>query len=137
MKRIFTVLAASALLLTGCGSKSESVDVISEHITYIPSDGVMKSNMDELGYQVSSFGNLKEDGFSIFSASNGKEDEEFEGVVVMRAKDSEELENQKQQNQGAGADRIRIYALVNDPDYGNLLITGTEKGISDAGIRHD
>ena len=137
MKRIFTVLAASALFLTGCGSKSEGADVISEHITYVPSDAVMKSNMDKLGYQASSIGDIDKNGYTLFSASNGKENEEFEGVIVMRAKDSEELENQKQQNRGVEADRVKIYALVNDPDYGNILITGTEKGIHDAGIKHD
>ena len=135
-KRIFAAAAlAGTMLLAGCGAEpAESVKA--EKVTYLPSDSAMKSKMEQLGYQTAAMGDLEQSGYTIFTASNGKENvEEFEGVMVMRAADSEELQSRKEQNTGASAERSHILVLTNDPDYGNVLITGTDKGIKDAGIK--
>lgn len=135
MKRIFTAMAACMLLLTGCGAGDENVRVSKEKIIYLPSDTQMKSALDEAGYQTALIGDFDKDGYSILSATNGKTDDEFDGVMVMRAEKAEDINAKHNRSGSAEVDQMRIYAVTDDPTLGNLLITGTDKAIKTAGIK--
>lgn len=133
MKKTAIVLAASALMLTSCGNAAKTKK---NPTVTIPSDTVIKTVMESQGYQTAQFGNLETDGYSMFSASNGEQDEEYDGFVIMRTTKADELDSKKQ-GQSAEKDNLIIYVVKNDPKYGNVLITGTNTAIKAAGIQID
>lgn len=129
MKKHFAALAAAAILLTGCGDES-SVYIR----TVIPADADIKSSMEASGYQTALIGDFDKTGVSIFTASNGKTGTEYDGLIVMRAKDTKDIEDEKSKTRSAEEENIVVYVKTNDPEYGNVLVTGTQTAISAAGI---
>ena len=130
MKKKLAAAGASLLLLTGCGS---NVKTDNNPKVTIPSEVVIKAVMENQGYQVAQFGSLETDGYSMFTASNGKTDEEYDGFLLMRSTDADDLES-KTKSQSAQKDNLIVCVLKNDPTYGNVMITGTENAIKTAGI---
>ena len=128
-KRLFAALAASAILLSGCGEES-SIFIR----TVIPADAQMKSTMEADGYQAAVIGDFDSVGYSIFTASNGKTGEDYDGLLVMRAKDEKDLEEQESETRSAEKDNIVVFVRKNDPEYGNVMVAGTESAIRAAGI---
>lgn len=133
MKKQLAAAAASVLLLTGCGS---DVKTQSNPKVVIPSDVVIKAVMENQGYQTAQIGNLETDGYSMFTASNGKTDDEYDGFLLMRSTDADDLDS-KTKSQSAQKDNLIVFVVKNDPTYGNVMITGTETAIKTAGIHID
>ena len=131
MKKLFTALAASALLLTSCGSGASDVKPSS---VYIPSEVVLKSVMETAGYQVAQAGDFDTNGYTMFSASNGEQDENYDGFILMRAKNADDIDD-KSKAQSAEKDNLVMFALKNDATYGNVIVIGTDNAIKKAGIR--
>ena len=127
--KILIAAAASAILLTGCGGESSAVIR-----TVIPSVQAMESSMKSLGYKTNVLGDLEKDGFTIFSASVGESPENFDGVMVMRTVKAEDIESKKSNTQSVESENTVIWVKTNDPDFGNVMITGTENAIRKAGI---
>lgn len=129
MKRLFTALAASLLLLTACGEESSAA-----RPTIIPSNESMQSAMEARGYKTTVLGDYEQNGYTLFSASNGADLENFDGVMVMRAKNAADIESQESKTQSAESEHTIIFVKKNDPELGNLLVMGTEEAIEAAGI---
>lgn len=125
--RILPVICAAALLLTGCGGASSTA---AHSATIIPASGTIQMNLQDAGYKVS----FSDSGsVSLLSATNGKEPPDFEGVFVMRADSSEAIV--QQQSKKAETENTVVFVRTNDPEYGNIFITGTQKALQDAGIK--
>ncbi|MCQ2406905.1 MAG: hypothetical protein MJ065_00015 [Oscillospiraceae bacterium] len=124
--RILPVICAAALLLTGCGSASSAA---AHSATIIPASGTIQMNLQSAGYKVSL---ADTESVSLLTATNGKEPPDFEGVLVMRADSSEAIT--QQQSKKAENEGSIIFVRTNDPEYGNIFITGTQKALQDAGI---
>lgn len=124
--RILPALCAAALLLTGCGGTSSSA---AEKKTYIPSNDSIEYDLKQAGYQVK----ITDVGvYSMISATNGKEQPDFEGLLLMRADSADTITQQKSQK--AESEKSVLFVRTNDPEYGNILISGTQKALKDAGI---
>ncbi len=130
MKRLLAVIAASAILLTGCGDESSA----SGTKTVIPSVSSMQSAMAGLGYKTAVIGDMETDGYTIFSASNGESLEKFDGVMVMQTVKPEDLESKKPKTESTETEHTVFWAKTNDPELGNVFVTGTEDAIRKAGI---
>lgn len=129
LRKILFAAAASAMLLTGCGGES------SQYVqTVIPSIESMESSMKTLGYKTSVLGDYEKDGFVIFSASNGKSPEEYEGVMLMRAKDADDLNEDDAKASSVEDDNIIFWVKRNDPVLDNIFVSGTPDAIRQAGI---
>lgn len=134
MKKRIIALAAAGLLLTGCGSTEPESSAASR--AYIPADSVIQMNMQTLGYQVTLNDMTEQTGISMLAASNGKQPEDgFEGLYVIRANNPDTLESYKQTQQyDKQIDHFRYILYTNDAEYGNIMVCGTEKALSDAGV---
>ena len=134
MKKKILTLAAAGLLLTGCGSTEPESSAASR--AYIPADSVIQMNMQTLGYQVTLNDITEQTGISMLAATNGKTPEDgFEGLYVIRANNPDTLESYKQTQQyDKQIDHFRYILYTNDAEYGNIMVCGTEKALSDAGV---
>jgi spermidine/putrescine-binding protein len=134
MKKKILTLAAAGLLLTGCGSTEPESSAASR--AYIPADSVIQMNMQTLGYQVTLNDMTEQTGISMLAATNGKTPEDgFEGLYVIRANNPDTLESYKQTQQyDKQIDHFRYILYTNDAEYGNIMVCGTEKALSDAGV---
>ena len=68
MKKIILALAASGLLLTGCGSKDPEASEASR--ASIPADSVIQMNMEALGYTVTLNDMTEQSGMSMLAAKH-------------------------------------------------------------------
>ena len=134
MKKIILALAASGLLLTGCGSKDPDASEASR--ASIPADSVIQMNMEALGYTVTLNDMTEQSGMSMLAASNGKTPEDgFEGLYVIRANNPDTLESYKKTQQfDKQIDHFRYIVYTNDAVYGNIMVCGTEDALKDAGV---
>ena len=130
MKRLLALIAASAILLTGCGEESSA----SGTKTVIPSVASMQSAMEQLGYKTTVIGDMEKDGYTLFSASNGEDLEHFDGVTVMQTVRPEDLEAKKPKTESVESEHTVFWAKTNDPELGNVFVTGTGDAIRKAGI---
>ena len=132
--RIFPAVVILSCLLTGCGSTEPESSAASR--AYIPADSVIQMNMQTLGYQVTLNDMTEQTGISMLAATNGKTPEDgFEGLYVIRANNPDTLESYKQTQQyDKQIDHFRYILYTNDAEYGNIMVCGTEKALSDAGV---
>ena len=135
MKKFLSALCGAAILLTGCGA-GDSVSSAADR-QYIPSDASIQANMQDAGYTVQLQKYEENGGISMLVASNGKQaDDGFEGLYVIRSKESNGIEAfKKSQQLDKQIDNFRYIVYTNDEEYGNIMVCGTETAISDAGIR--
>ncbi|MDE6059233.1 MAG: hypothetical protein K2G44_04245 [Clostridia bacterium] len=127
MKKVFVtilvcLMAILTLTLTACGDD--------ENGTYYPTNGEMKTNLENGGYTVTVTTDLGDKNGTLLSAL--KDNEYIEFYWLDNAEDCEYFYNLLEENH---ANYNSLVQIENDEKFGNIVYCGTENAISISGIK--